>query len=110
MPTKPQVIATLLGLAAVAPLRHQVLHTPMAIRADTVPDDAFEGAWRAAQIRLTRRDGAVLLVRPVTSLYVVTATHYSTAATLVESILRSFSPAARDSGAPVVATIWLMTH
>ncbi len=66
-------------------MRDRTLRAPSDIPVNAVAAGSFEGVWREAQVRLTRRDGTVLLIRPTTSLYVATATHYSTAATLAES-------------------------
>ena len=88
MPARPQTIATLIGLVSLVPPldpTYQAQWAPTAIRASAVPDRAFEGAWREVQVRLTRRDGTVILVRPIAGLYVATATHYAQTATLALS-------------------------
>jgi hypothetical protein len=85
MPARPHIIAGLFALVAVAPMRYPALRAPTAAHADAVPDGTFEGAWREAQVRLTRRGGAVIVVHPIASLYVATGTHYSRMATLAAS-------------------------
>lgn len=85
MPARPQLIATFFGLVAIAPAGYRALRAPNAFDATAVSDRAFEGAWREVQVRLTRRDGSVILVHPIAGIYVATATHYGRMATLAQS-------------------------
>lgn len=85
MLARPHIIATLCGLIAVAPMGYQALRAPTTADARAVPDGTFEGAWREVRVRLTRRDGTVIVVRPVASVYIATGTHYARMATLSPS-------------------------
>lgn len=58
-------------------MRFQASRAPNSHLASAVPDNALEGAWRCPQVRVTLRNGTVIVDRQ-TTLLVASKTHYST--------------------------------